>query len=150
MIYTCKHFRIEELVPQAVFEELKDKPWRLWGLLDNLFLEGIDLIWEHFAGLNDGKITIKMNDWLWGGEFQRRGFRPPPVRKGEAKWGQHPLGRAGDMEIVGFPAEEARQEILKNKEKFYPFITRMERGVSWLHADRGNSGEEGNIILVDP
>jgi len=159
-MYTTKHCRIEELVPPDFFELYKDRPWILWAQLDDLCLMGIDLIWEHFSNLQGHKVTIIINDWLWGGHvgpdgkkvsWTRCGFRPGPPLPGESKAGQHPLGKAFDLHILQVTAEEARQEILRSKEKFAPYIRRMERNVNWLHVDRANYGENSKeIYLIDP
>lgn len=46
----------------------------------------------------------------------------------------HILGKAGDFDVAGMTAEEARQAI-KNNANLLPYPVRLEKGVSWLHMD---------------
>jgi len=152
-MYQCKHFRSEELVPPEVFEELKNDLWRLWMQFDDFFLMGLDLVREHFG------VPITINDYAFGGHTRQRvhevwtrcGLRTYPLLSGESKWGMHQKGKGGDLHLKGVTAEQARQEILKNKEKFCRLIRRMEKDVPWLHVDRGNYGDDPKMIyLIGP
>ncbi len=137
-MYKCKHFRIEELVPPGLFNQHMDNPDILWMLFDDRELRTVDAVREYF-----GK-PVTINNWLSGGQFQQRGFRTD-VGTG-ATFSQHRYGRATDKDVEGVTAEEARQEIMKHKERF-PLINRMEEGVSWLHTDCGNTGQVGIVLF---
>jgi hypothetical protein len=54
------------------------------------------------------------------------------------------------MDIKSVTAEEARVEIVKNRDKF-KYITTLESDVNWLHADCRNAvGVGGAIVMVKP
>ena len=99
-------------------------------LFDERMLRDLQHLRELF-----GKITI--NDWKWNGENQWRG-----IRNSSSDWysitSQHSWGRAADLIFQETAAENVRQYILKNPLEFE--IRRMERDVSWLHIDYGNTG----------
>jgi len=61
---------------------------------------------------------------------------------------QHTYGRAVDIVSNKMPAQEMREHILKNRDK-YPYITRMENNVTWLHIDIKDTQQE-EIILFNP
>lgn len=125
-MYKCAHFRIEELVPQHVFE---DRGQQAWMLLDSAALIALDALREKF-----GPITV--NNWVWGGDRQWSGLRTAQSPFG-SQYSQHRFGRAFDCLFRDTTAEEARQYILANPCEF-PLITSMELGTSWLHFDTRN------------
>ena len=130
--YQCKHFRIEELVPKKVFEELGG---RAWGLFDSRILSTMDTTRDILG------VPMVVNDWLWGGNHQYRGWRPTDWRPDGfsqgAKYSQHFYGRAIDSVSPHMPAEQMRLKIIENN-KLFSFLTRIENKVSWLHLDCKN------------
>lgn len=126
MIYECRHFSIEELVPQATLNYLGHR--KCWWLFDPEALMCIDLLRDDL-----GPCTI--NDWKWGGTFDGRGFRPPS--EPGAKYSFHRFGKAFDMVFGNVDADEAREHIRQNRERFH-WVRAMELGVSWLHIDNRN------------
>lgn len=121
-----KKFKIQELVPLAIYNELHEDV--LWDMLDNGLLETIDTLKEVFS---KGSMTI--NNWLWSGD---RGFSG--LRNKSSKWysptSQHSLGKAIDCVFSDYTAKEVRDFILINPEMF-PHVGALEMGVSWLHVD---------------
>ena len=127
--YKPKHFQVHEFVDKETHRRFNE---RSWMFLDPRILYTADGIREYF-----GK-PVTINDWLWGGAAQWRGLRliHSPVYK---PYSQHSYGRALDMTIRGVSAEEARKAIMAHADdERFQYITRMEDGVSWLHADTAN------------
>jgi hypothetical protein len=105
-------------------------------------LFSLDGIRVHF-----GRPVI-VNNWLWRGDFQFRGFRPVTCQTG-AEYSQHRMGNAFDLDVQGIPAEEVRQEILKRKDDvLFHFIMCLEAGTNWVHFDCRNILQR--IKVVNP
>ena len=93
---------------------------------------------------------VTINNWVFGGEFKLRCYRPGDTTTG-AKWSKHKFGRAADMDISGFTAEQARSVILANhKNPYLSYISVMEAGVNWVHADCRNIISAAGIVMVNP
>ena len=142
--YQCTHFRIEELVPQRLFQEFRHRQDVLWGLFNPYLLWTADAIRDHY------KCSMVCNDWLWGGRFQGRGYRPPDYETG-ARHSTHRRGCGLDLwpdasttngvairdDIIAYPWWEPFQ-----------FITCVETNVRHLHFDLRNHDRETHGILV--
>lgn len=139
-MYKPEHFTLQEFLPKVFYENNFGRYGdMLWIIFDERLLWTYDQLRERY-----GRVT--MNDWLWGGSNQYRGWRPLDCLIG-AKISQHKFGRAGDG-IFKQPAEEIRQDILKyQKDEMFQYITVIEKDVSWLHIDCRNS-RYGNDIKV--
>lgn len=141
MYYEPKHFGIKELVPPEVYTALGDKSLLL---LEPRMLQMIDGIREFF-----GK-PVTINNWSSGGQFKNRCFRPADAGVG-AQWSQHKFGRAADMDIQGYTAEQARAAILEHqKDPLLVHISVIEKDVNWLHVDCRNVKSDSGIVLVNP
>jgi len=125
-MYIPKYFRLEECVSKKVFDRFGQ---RAWEFFDDRALITQDALRERY-----GKIII--NDWLWGGHFDSRGFRAPDDTDG-AEFSAHKRGQAFDSIFQDVTAEEVRQDILKNPNLF-PYINAIEAGISWFHQDCRN------------
>ncbi len=126
-MYICKHFDIFELVPEAIYNNRGQKAWEL---LDDRLLITIDALRAHLG-------TAIINDYKFGGRRQWSGLRTP-----DSPWysptSQHSFGRAVDIIFKDITAEEARKEIIRQREKLFPHITAMELNVTWVHIDVRN------------
>ncbi len=121
-------FRIEELVDLQSFTEWGEGCWNFFPQ------ESLDMI-HGIRTYFDRPITI--NNWLWGGPFQERGYRGPSSSIGALK-SYHKRGMAFDFDVKDMTAEEVRREIIDNQENEHlRLIQRMERAVTWCHVDRG-------------
>lgn len=127
MFYKARHFRIEELVDKHTFEKFGDRAWMLFNVFA---LQSLDQIREFFT------VPVIVNDWLWGGVNELRGFRPRYVTDFSV-YSQHHMGNAFDVHIKGVTAREAQKAILDNKDHF-PFITAVEDIDTHLHFDCRN------------
>ena len=159
-----KWFKPEEFFPPEIIAintvsgKLKESIWRL---MDWRILWTCDALRKRFG-------PMKINDYLWGGANQYRGFRPfkALVNKDFAKatggriispkWSsfssQHCFGRAIDANFKNYTAEEVRQSILHDsKSTDYVFITCIENGVAWVHFDcRSWDKAKNGILVVNP
>tara|TARA_R110000868_G_scaffold36278_16_gene128896 strand:+ start:313 stop:726 length:414 start_codon:yes stop_codon:yes gene_type:complete len=126
-IYTCKHFIIQELVPEHVLNDRGiHKPWEL---LDPRALITLDALRDKF-----GSCTV--NNWKWGGNREWSGLRTEQSPYG-TQYSQHRFGRAFDCIFADHTAEEVRTYVMANPEEF-PHIGAIELGTSWFHFDCRN------------
>jgi len=122
--YKPIHFKIHELVPPSLINIDED---RLWELFSEDLLIVIDRLRESLAK------PITINNWKSKGQFSLRGFRPAGTAVG-AKNSPHKKGLAVDFDVKGMSAQEVR-DYIKNHQKMFPEITRMEDKVTWVHID---------------
>ena len=137
-----KHFKLYELVDPQTYETKGAKAWEHFTE-DILFsLDGL----RDFFGR-----PVTVNNWMAGGQFLFRGYRPPWYFGG-AKLSQHRLGNAFDCDVAGMPANQARKEIIDHQDDpRLIMITRMENTVTWLHIDCGPVPEgQHRIYLFNP
>lgn len=128
-MYTTKWFKIQELVSPQAYKDRGDKAWQL---LDDRMLMTIDRLREKY-----GSMTI--NNWSYGGDREWSGLRTPDSPY-YSKYSQHSFGKAFDIIFKHVTAEQVRQDILANPDKFeFEYINSLELGVSWLHIDSRNS-----------
>lgn len=125
----AEYFKIYELVGKECYNRFGEKAW--WFIDPNL-IRLIDALREEF-----GSATI--NNWKWGGNREWSGLRTP-----DSPWysmySQHSYGRAADILFKEHEAEEVRQAITANPDKWLaiaPSIT-LEEDVSWTHIDVRN------------
>ena len=126
-MYHCKHFSIEELVPEELFELLHEDV--LWGLFDEELLKAADWLRDRY-----GPATI--NNWKWGGVFNQSGLRTKNsqfYREGS----MHSVGKALDMKFSNISAEAVRADLkaMNARGEMIPHIRRIEDGVNWVHLD---------------
>lgn len=134
-ILNPKFFTIKEFVPKDIYAKFGENSYIL---LDDRILQTAEQL-----RIITGKAVI-CNNWHNGGRFEYRGFRSPNYPC--AEYSQHKFGRAIDIDVIGMTAEEVRQYILKNQDKF-PFITRLEDKVSWVHIDCANTCQNGILLF---
>lgn len=170
MYYAPNHFESYEIFPKKVYQDhLLDKTNRvvsnnIWRLMDKRVLWTADQLRELHG-------VMIVNDYMWGGSNQYRGYRPAielldiedlvsqlaAYNPGDSLLyntrfssftSQHCLGQAIDCKFKYKSAEEVRQHIKANPHlPAYKYITRVEEGVSWLHFDVANWDVTKNGIL---
>lgn len=130
-----KYFKIQELVSKGVYDKYGESSWKF---IDERLIQTIDIIREFF----DAPMTI--NNWLWGGNLQQRGYRANKDEMVKNKNGyycsQHCHGRAVDFNIKGYTTKEVYDKIIKHKQKF-PYLKRIEnveKTPTWVHIDLAN------------
>lgn len=138
--YVSRHFKLEEYLPRALFEDLArtNTLWKGALLLDERLLRTDDALRDAFGAL-------VINDWHRGGHFNESGLRLPGMAT-YSPTKQHAYGRASDKKSKILSGAEMRKYILEHRDK-YPLLTCMEEGVSWLHTDHRNCVP---IALVAP
>jgi len=130
-----KYFTIKEFVPKAIYEKFGENSYIL---MDDRILQSTEQL-----RILTGKPVI-CNNWHNGGKLEYRGFRPANYKC--AEFSQHKFGRADDLTVVGMEAEEVRQFILKNQDKF-PYIRAMEDKVPWVHIDCRHTLQNGIFLF---
>lgn len=146
-------FDIREFVPKAIWDQFGPRS-RIF--VDPHLVEGMEylrgLYSEHF-----GDIRVVVNDWLWGGKLENRGFRPPATTVG-GRLSQHRFGRAGDHHLVKgskiIPASEVCALIVDQWPKIQrnTFFTTMEDPAftaTWTHIDGRWTGVD-TLTIVKP
>lgn len=120
-------FKISELVCNEVYARFGEGAWRF---LDDKILQVLYIL--RFVIFN-APITINN-----GKNFTQRGLRCNRCQLVKSKstpyLSAHVLGKAFDLDVKGYTAEQARQKIKSNISKF-PFPIRMENKVNWVHID---------------
>lgn len=142
-MYKCKHFRIEELVPQKLFEEYEKKGQidKLWLIFDKDTLYVADRLRDDYG-------SMTCNNWLWDGDRNLSGFRPFNEEDTGASLSQHKFGRALDLLPKDVDPDKIREDILNQKKAYMERITALEMNISWLHFDMRNN--KGKIVTFDP
>ncbi|MFA5751099.1 MAG: peptidase M15 [Candidatus Paceibacterota bacterium] len=137
--YEPKYFRVEEYVPPEIYAEKGDESILL---MDDRILKTDDAIREFFG------VAVIINNWHNGGDRRYSGYRPPNCTVG-AYYSQHRFGRASDKIMLFISTNTIRDEIIKNR-KAFPYITVMEKNVSWLHTDCRCVADTNSIQLISP
>jgi hypothetical protein len=129
-----KYFQIQELVPKEVYAS---QGMRAWDLLDKRAIETLDWLRE-----NIGR-PITVNNWMWGGSNQLRGYRPKGCLIG-APQSAHKEGMAFDFSVDGWTDEQTKAWIEANKEGLpHRIRIEIENTNSKVHFDvRGFVGTE--------
>jgi len=148
MYYIPKYFMTQEMFSKEVYEKEKYKGDQIWRLMDIRILVTADRIREYFCGSNkDSHDAMTVNDWLWGGKRQFRGFRHIYIDKFAMELqgvnfsvtSQHNFGRGLDYTFGKTPTEAVQQDILQNPNvKRYELVTGLELNTSWVHNDTRN------------
>lgn len=125
--YKPTYFKIEELVSEKTLLDCGEA--RCWWLFDSRILEAADLLREQFG------VTI-VNDWHTGGKFKDSGYRVPTYSRYSIT-SQHSNGRALDLKFKRHTADEVREGIIADRERYH-MITGLEMGVNWVHIDCRN------------
>lgn len=127
-MYQCEHFKIQELVPPAIFEACGEGAWEL---LDERLLITLDRLRKLY-----GPITV--NNWHVGQEREWSGLRTPESPF-YSPTSQHTFGRAADCIFHRTDAESVRKHILADHDDpNFDLIGGIELGTSRLHFDVRN------------
>lgn len=140
MIYTARHFVIQELVSPEVYEARGEQSWQL---LDVYLVITLDQLRDEFG-------PIVVNNWHFGGNFKYSGLRPLTGGVG-AQFSQHRFGRAADCKPQAITPQEMHAHILANQAKFphLRVLEAIEATPSWVHVDVRNHSRP-DIWVVNP
>jgi len=138
--YLPRRFKLQELVPQTVFENAPAAS--LWKIFDPNLLWVIDWLRDTY-----GKMIC--NTWSWDGRHQYRGYRPPDCKVG-ATWSMHRFGRAFDLIPLDTTVASIHADIRANPD--HPVFNRIRRveNVNWLHIDTANSPGATRTYFFNP
>jgi hypothetical protein len=115
-----------ELVDKETYQKRGELAWEL---LDERALKTLDLLREMFG-------CAIVNDYPFGMKNQFRGFRPRNCEVG-AEYSMHKQGKAFDVSFWEAYEKDVKNYIYNHSESF-PYITCIEKDVSWLHFDVRN------------
>jgi|GEM_PF-477956 len=143
-------FKPQEIFPPHIIKQhLREGDWidpQIWRLMDSRVLWTAEQLRKLFG-------PMIVNDYMWGGVFDDRGYRDPMTlidhayykESGEirASWSsftsQHCSGRALDSSFKNILAVDVRSYIISNQNKEeFKYITAIEKEVSWFHFDVRN------------
>jgi len=133
-------FKIHELIDQPTYERLGEKG--IW-MLNKEAVQGLIKLRKAI-----GK-PITVNNYFWGGRLSNRGYRSIDSMVG-AKFSQHRVGNAFDINVKGMTADQVYDYILDNYKQFG--ITTIEHKSftpTWTHIDWRYTGEN-TIKIVKP
>lgn len=119
-----KNFILQEFVSKTFWEKWGERS--IW-FIDQRIVESVQTLRDELG------VPLTINNWFYGGSRQASGLRV----EGMLEWlaySQHSFGRAVDVVSSSITADDMRQFLYSNKNKF-PHITAIETNVSWLHID---------------
>ena len=140
----ANYFRIEELVPQAVFLAL-----------GRASIELISPV--AFTMLNQAReilgVSLTVNNWFWGGNRQYSGFRPHEYYTNIADYlksrSQHKYGRAFDFIPKGMSTKDAIKMLIENHHSG-SLISFIEIDRDWVHIDCRQNRNGEPLVLWSP
>lgn len=150
-------FDIREFVPETLWEQFGPKC--IW-FINPTIITLAQFYKDYFSGYFQQEVNIIINDWLWGGRFDERGYRYPKSETGsKLSFHRGGLCSAFDCEIrIAETGEEIepdliREIILKNEAEFMQQgLTTLESGeyaTGWIHSDCRNTGLKYILIVGD-
>jgi hypothetical protein len=152
-MYIPEFFRKAELFSKKVIEMEKDRGDFIWRLIDNRAAWTIDKIRKHFCGTKKQNAydVMTINNWIWGGMWQYRGFRHPIVdivdnSLNMSLTSQHCFGRGIDFNLGKITPDEVRQDITTHPtSERYKYVMGIELDVEWVHVDFRNWNKRKGI-----
>lgn len=136
-------FKIQEFVPKDIYEKYGDTSWRF--ICPELFSLA-ETVKDFFDGA-----PVTINDWLWGGSLNYRGFRPPDCGVG-APLSAHKRGMAIDFDVRGVDSLQVQKDIEDNWPVFFSAgATAMEDGTEgWTHLSCENWMTHDLVLIPIP
>ena len=121
-----KYFGVKELVCEHIYKKFGENSWRF---LDTDYLHCLLILRKDIF---QAPMTCNTS------AMHQRGMRcnicDLVKGKKDAYISSHILGKAGDFDVKGLTAEQARRKIKDNAD-LLPCKCRVEAGVTWLHFD---------------
>jgi hypothetical protein len=120
------HFILQEFVPQDVFVRYGNMSTRF---IDKRIVDIAEFLRDYFGGF-----PLTINNWVWDGQYNYSGFRPPNCDIG-ASMSSHKRGTAIDIKIKGINPLYIQDTIKDNQNTFLDAgITSIEYGTpTWTH-----------------
>ena len=151
--YEPKHFIAKEVFSPNIVKDHTTAQGKIlntiWRLFDWRILWTADRLRERFG-------VVYANDYVWGGKYKYRGFRPivelinwnchrnfekiKPIAP-YSFTSQHCFCRALDLKFKRMEVSEVIEDIKINSHlNMYKYISAIELGVTWLHIDCRSRG----------
>ena len=137
-------FDVRELVCPHTYERWGEKSWQF---LQADLLEVIRVLRHEILN-----VPMIVNTWASGGQFDERGLRcnlcdtvKAKFSKGTLYLSPHCMGAAIDFNTNEYDAEQVRNLIRQNWNKYSSTPIRLERDVNWVHIDVFD-GATNNLI----
>lgn len=133
-------FKIHELVDKHTYLALGEKA--IWMIRPEA-VKGL------IALRKDVNAPITVNNYYWGGKLSNRGYRSIDSATG-AKFSQHRVGNAFDINVKGMTPQEVYNYIVKNYQKFgITTIENIHHTPTWTHIDWRYTGQK-ELLIVNP
>ncbi len=141
-----KYFAIRDLVCPDVMQRFGESAWQFFSTiyLHTLLIVRRDVLQSAMICNNYTKA---------GGSLKQRGLRcnlcqlvKEKTEAGKVYLSAHTTGEAGDFDVAGMTAVQARHKIIDNI-AMLPYPIRLEEGVTWLHLDVYDSGNNQPYTL---
>jgi len=140
MIYKCRHFILQEIVCQHIYNAFGDQAW---SFFDDRILHTLDYlrdIWNK---------PIYVNNWDTGGKFDERGYRcikcsivQDAIKHDVLYASAHTRAQAVDFTVEGMNVIQVRQWLIGNP-SLLPYPIRLEKNApTWNHLDVCNRGRD--------
>lgn len=153
----AKNFDIREFVPESLW---KDKGKAAAWYVSPTVIHLAQFYKDFFSNYFEEEVTVTINDWLWGGNFQERGWRYPDTDFGSPlSFHRGGLCTAFDCEIhrkeSGIEINPARIHsiILKHEKTFMKEgLTTLESkkfAPGWTHSDHRPTGLDHILVVGD-
>ena len=141
-----KYFAISDLVCPDVSQKFGEGAWQFFS---TIFLYTLLIVRRDIL-----KSPMICNNYTKAqGTFKQRGLRcnlcalvREKTDAGKLYLSAHTTGEAGDFDVVGMTAVQARHTIMDNAQ-LLPYPIRMEEGVNWLHMDTYDNGNNQPFTL---
>ena len=155
-MYVPDYFKVEEFFSKEIIKQAEYTTVLLWQWMDDRLLKTADMLRRAYG-------PMIVNDYLWGGNNQYRGYRSQIELINRGVWNQtgkivprmssftsqHCRGAALDATFSNYSVDVVKKDILEHpQEKTFQYITAMEDNVSWLHVDIRNRDKKKYGILV--
>jgi len=138
-----QYFKLHELVCKHIYDKYGEQAWQF---LDPRLIITIDWIRKQ---LNK---PIEINNYHWGGVDTQSGVRcnmckevKSKTDKGQVYMSGHQEGQAVDFSVKGMTAEAVRNWLVSQD---LPYPIRLETGVTWVHLDVRDAGQQ--IYFFNP
>lgn len=133
------YFDIDELVCNHTLEKFGESAWEF---LDTNYLHALLVI---------RRDILRSPMYCNGKGATQRGLRCNMCQLVKSKTytyiSAHILGKAGDFDVKGMTAEQARRLIIEHQD-LLPCQIRLEKDVSWLHFDtRSEDNKQDKVVL---
>jgi len=140
----AKHFAIQELVPEHVYQARGQNAWQL---IDSRLIELIDLMRDRHGPMvintwHSEKLSAAYGRREWSGlrtlpYWVQGSGTDEGIRLYMASYSQHKYGRAFDALFGDVSAEAVRQDVRDHPE-LYTGLTAIEKATRWFHGDVRN------------